>query len=166
MATRYNTLSPPQKDHDLNLPELSGTKTKKSPKGIIRHTEGAGEGAYREIIHKSLQKIHVINEVVDHEKCVDLDNLASKQREEVEALLQEQSEQGDGCYCSKCTCGKHFCPKRTVRCKYPVALTSSYRKEFVPHPFDKTGDNFNVNTVRKLPSDNPIDGRSTYKVYL
>eukprot|EP00831_Metopus_contortus_P009386 TRINITY_DN1361_c0_g1_i2.p3 TRINITY_DN1361_c0_g1~~TRINITY_DN1361_c0_g1_i2.p3 ORF type:complete len:109 (-),score=6.64 TRINITY_DN1361_c0_g1_i2:940-1239(-) len=81
MATRYNTLSPPQKDHDLNLPELSGTqyqhinirKTKKSPKGIIRHTEGAGEGAYREIIHKSLQKIHVINEVVDHEKCVDLD---------------------------------------------------------------------------------------------
>ena len=91
--------------------------------------------------------------------------LPPAQREKLEQILQSREPGFDGrCYCAYCICGLHKCPTRTVRCKYPSQLKSSYKQDFVGHPFDKATDEFNPNRFRRTPADHPMDGATTYKV--
>ena len=51
----------------------TGNKPKINKHKIVRYAQGAGEGAYREVIHATPAKIVTLNTLVKSEKRIDLD---------------------------------------------------------------------------------------------
>lgn len=147
-------------------PQLLSPGKIKDP-ALVKFSEGAMEGCHREIIHITPAKAVELNLLIRTKMSesgrpwAKADSSCPLDRAEIEMLIHDKG--GDRCICSICTCGKHKCPSRLVRYKYPSQMKSLYMQDFIEQPLGGPTDMFNSNKIRQAHLDHPMDGKSSYK---
>jgi len=59
-------------------------------------------------------------------------SLNKKGRNNIEKIIADPED--NECICQICTCGKHFCPSRKVKYRYPKNMKTSYNQSFYEKP--------------------------------